>query len=177
MATELQLNTYLWKTGFLTFFVSNGTTPKRKHEKIVAALLLIQLLRARQSFSRDAFSSFFYKKFDNLEGPKFLGILYIKIDIWCIVILSTYDMFLGLVMCHSDHNTYNIHKCKMCKGNFDVSFSIQRQYKLGINRPLALPKLADLSFLVLAFYCQNVCQNADPTSPKTKCQLNFSLLF
>ena len=62
--------------------MSNGTTPKRKHEKIVAALLLIQLLRARQSFSRDAFSSFFYKKFDNLEGPKFLGILYIKIDIW-----------------------------------------------------------------------------------------------
>ena len=71
----------LVKTGFLAFFVSNGTTPKRKHEKIVAALLLIQLLRARQSFSRDAFSSFFYKKFDNLEGPKFLGILYIKIDI------------------------------------------------------------------------------------------------
>ena len=88
------MNTYLGKTGFLAFFVSNGTTPKRKHEKIVAAaLLLIQLLRVRQSFSRDAFSSFFYKKFDNLEGPKFLGILYIKIDIWGIVI-STYDMFI-----------------------------------------------------------------------------------
>ena len=61
----------LVKTGSLAFFVSNGTTPKRKYEKKnFSSAFDTTVIRVRQFLSRDAFSSFFYKKFDNLELAK-----------------------------------------------------------------------------------------------------------